>query len=75
MTPLQAILKNAVMLIVFFLLYYFHEGWSFNNKLRRLVLVPVLAAFIFPFILNPVELDYSESYLNKPENNFKIELD
>lgn len=75
MTPLQAILKNAVMLIVFFLLYYFHEGWSFKNKLRRLVLVPVLAAFIFPFILNPVELDYSESYLNKPENNFKIELD
>lgn len=75
MTPLQALLKNAIMLMVFFLLYRFHEGWNLKNKLKRLIILPILTAFVFPFILNPVELDYSEAYLNKPENNFKIELD
>lgn len=75
MTPLQALIKNAIMLIVFFLLYRFHEGWNLKNKLKYLITLPILAAFIFPFILNPVALDYSEAYLNKPENNFKIELD
>lgn len=75
MTPFQALIKNAIMLIVFFLLYRFHEGWNLKHKLKGLILVPVLTAFIFPFILNPVELNYSEAYLNKPENNFNIELD
>ncbi|MEO6904574.1 MAG: DoxX family protein [Bacteroidia bacterium] len=75
MTPFQALIKNAIMLIVFFLLYRFHEGWNLKRKLKGLILVPVLTAFIFPFILNPVELNYSEAYLNKPENNFNIELD
>ena len=28
-----------------------------------------------PFILNPVDLDYSEAYLNKQEDDFKLELD
>ncbi len=46
-----------------------------NNKKRWLVALPIAAAFAMPFILNPVELDYSEAYLNRPEENYKIELD
>jgi hypothetical protein len=75
MTPLQALIKNVIMLAFFVLLYKFHAGWELKNKMKYFLLVPIIAAFAFPFILNPVELDYSEAYLNKPENNFKLELD
>lgn len=75
MTPLQALIKNAIMLVVFVILYKFHPGWELKDKKKYFLLVPILAAFAFPFILNTVALDYSEAYLNKPENNFKLELD
>ena len=75
MTPLQALIKNILMLFVFFILNKYHNGWELKNKFRVLILIPVLTSFAFPFILNPVELDYSASYLNKPQDNFKIELD
>ena len=76
MTPLQALIKNAIMIVVFILLNKFHVGWLLNKKLIKLfVIILVLLAFVIPFILNPVELDYSASYLNKSENNFKLELD
>lgn len=75
MTPLQALIKNMVMLVLFFVLYRFHEGWKLKHKLRYLILLPFLASFAFPFILNPVELTYSESYLNKPEDTFDLPMD
>jgi uncharacterized membrane protein YphA (DoxX/SURF4 family) len=75
MTPLQALIKNIVMLTAFVLLYRNHEGFELKNRKKYLISIPVLTAFVFPFILNPVALDYSEAYLNKPENNFKLELD
>jgi uncharacterized membrane protein YphA (DoxX/SURF4 family) len=75
MTPLQALIKNLVMLAIFVILYRYHEGWILPRKYRLLLLVPVITAFAFPFILNPVELSYSEAYLNKPEENFKLPLD
>lgn len=76
MTPFQALIKNAIMIIVFILLQKFYAGWLLNKKLNKLFgLIIFLSAFVLPFILNPVELDYSASYLNKSENNFKLELD
>ena len=75
MTPLQALIKNIIMLALFAVLYKFHKGWELKDKKKYVLVLPVLAAFAFPFILNPVELNYSEAYLNKPENNFKLELD
>ena len=75
MTPLQALTKNILLLGVFFVLYKYHAGWELKNKLRYFIIIFFLTAFAFPFILNPVELNYSEAYLNKPENNFKLELD
>jgi uncharacterized membrane protein YphA (DoxX/SURF4 family) len=75
MTPLQALAKNIFLLGLFLILYKYHIGWELKNKLRYLISIPFLTAFAFPFILNPVELNYSEAYLSKPENNFKLELD
>lgn len=75
MTPFEALMKNFILLGLFFLLYRYHSGWELKDGLRYLVTVSFLVAFSFPFVLNPVELNYSEAYLNKPENNFKLELD
>lgn len=75
MTPLQALIKNVIMLAIFILLYKYHQGFKLRNKKKYFLLLPVTTAFVFPFILNPVALDYSEAYLNKPEKNFKLELD
>lgn len=75
MTPLQALIKNIIMLGGFFVLYKYHEGWNFNKKSVIITTLLFVITFAMPFILNPVELNYSEAYLNKPEENFKIELD
>lgn len=75
MTPLQALIKNIGMLGAFAVLNKFHEGWDVKDKKRYLIIVPIAVSLAMPFILNPVELDYSQAYLNKPEENFKLELD
>jgi hypothetical protein len=74
MTPMWALIKNLVMILVFILLYKFHEG--FDNKVATFLLwFTLITSLVLPFIWNPVVLDYSEAYLNKPENNYKLELD
>ncbi len=75
MTPLQALLKNIFMLIVLAGLYILHEGFNFGRFTNYLVVGITLTCLVLPFILNPVQLDYSEAYLNQPENNFNLELD
>lgn len=75
MTPLQALIKNIIMLIILVLLYKFHDGWGVGKLAGGIFIVSVLSAISLPFILNPVELNYSEAYLNKPEKNYKLELD
>jgi len=75
MTPLQALIKNIIMLAVLAVLYKFHEGWDMGKFSKYLFIVCALSAVALPFILNTVELDYSKAYLNKPEENYKLELD
>lgn len=75
MTPLQALIKNIVMLGIFFVLYKFHEGWVLPKKFGFAITVLFATAFSLPFILNPVELDYSKAYLNKLEDNSILPLD
>lgn len=75
MTPLQALLKNVAMLIVFAGLYKLHDGFNYGKFSKYIVAVLVVASAALPFILNPVQLDYSEAYLNRPEKNFKLPLD
>jgi hypothetical protein len=75
MSPLNALLKNVLMLALFVALYIFHTGFGYGRFAKLIVVIVSLTALAMPFILNPVELDYSASYLNKPESNYKIELD
>ena len=75
MTPLQALIKNLVMLLVFAGLSKLHQGWNYGKFSKYLLALLLLTTLILPFILNPVKLDYSEAYLNKPVNNYKLELD
>jgi uncharacterized membrane protein YphA (DoxX/SURF4 family) len=75
MTPMQALIKNIVILSLFFILNKNYAGWELNKKYRLLIIIPCAFAILLPFILNPVELNYSEAYLNKPEANYKLELD
>ncbi|MCW3082777.1 MAG: hypothetical protein JWP12_143 [Bacteroidetes bacterium] len=74
MTPFWALVKNLIMLFIFIVLYKYHEGW--NNTFATILFWLTLGTCLaLPFICNPVELDYSASYLNKPEDNYKLELD
>lgn len=75
MTPSQALIKNVLMILILFVLHKYHEGWELYKKYRFVFPFLLVVSVVMPFILNPVELDYSEAYLNKPENNYKLELD
>jgi uncharacterized membrane protein YphA (DoxX/SURF4 family) len=75
MTPFQALIKNLSMIVLLLILNKYHEGWVLKGRLRLILLIPAVVSISLPFILNPVQLDYSVSYLNKPEENFKLELD
>lgn len=75
MSPSQALIKNSCMILTLFVLYKYHAGWELNKKFRFVFPLLCVVSFVIPFILNPVELNYSEAYLKKTENNYKLELD
>ncbi len=75
MSPLQALLKNAVMLVIAFLIYKFHVGFSLGKLTYWLSISFLITAMALPHILNYVDLSYSEAYLNKPNEKFEIPLD
>lgn len=82
MTPLQALIKNIIMIAVSFVIYRFYDGFSFfyeNAQFKKpgkwLFILLFLTAFALPHILNYVDLNYSAAYLVKKEDSFKLELD
>jgi len=75
MTPFWALMKNVVMLLLFFVLYKFHNGWELKGKFKYAILLIFISSLTFPFIRNTVALNYSEAYLNKSEDTQKLELD
>lgn len=75
MTPLQAVIKNVIMLAVCFVIYKFHEGFAFGKLSYWISVLFLLTSLIMPHVLNYVDLNYSEAYLTKPENKFTLELD
>lgn len=76
MTPLQALIKNVIMLVVLLFLGKSHSGWNMNIKFYKLLIITLsTTAIALPFILEPIQLNYSEAYLNKPEDHYKLELD
>lgn len=75
MTPLQALIKNIIMIAVCFVIYRFYDGFNFGKFGKWLFGALFLTAFAMPHILNYVDLNYSEAYLGKKEDRFKLELD
>ena len=75
MTPLQAIIKNLIMIGFGVILYKFYEGFNFKKFGPWLFSIFTLSSLAMPHVLNYVDFDYSESYLVPKENFFKLELD
>lgn len=75
MTPLQALIKNAIMLVVCFFIYKYYDGLHFGKFGKWLFGTFIITAFALPHILNYVDFNYSEAYLTKKEDHFKLELD
>lgn len=74
MTPLQAIIKNLCLSGLIFVIYKNHRGLVFKpGKYVTAALLP--ASLAMPFILNPVDLDYSEAYLSRHESFYRLRLD
>ncbi len=75
MTPLQAIIKNVIMLAFCFIILKFHEGYEFGKLSKWLSIALFFTAMAMPHILNYIDLDYSAAYLNKSEDHFELPLD
>lgn len=75
MSPLQALLKNVIMLVIAFVIYKFHAGFSFGKLTYWTSISFLFTALTMPHILNYVDLSYSEAYLNKPNEKFAIPMD
>lgn len=73
MTPLEAIIKNVVMIAACALVYFLSEGWKikFNKLFLSLAGVSVV---IIPFFVNPVDYAYTSNNLDE-KVNYPLELD
>ncbi|MFL5752499.1 MAG: MauE/DoxX family redox-associated membrane protein [Bacteroidia bacterium] len=75
MTPLQALIKNVIMLALTWLIYKFHSGVDYKRFTNYILGIVLIASFVMPHVLNYVDLDYSQAYLDSPQDQFKLELD
>ncbi len=74
MTPLQALIKNILMIMALCLVYFFHKGFQWS-KIKYLIILNALISLSIPHILNYVELSYSQKYLTKNEHIHPLGLD
>ncbi|MCC6369552.1 MAG: DoxX family protein [Bacteroidia bacterium] len=67
MTPLQAIIKNVLMMAAAAVIYFLYEGWKipYNKLVLSLVFVSTLT---LPFIINPVYYAYTSNNLDEKVN-------
>ena len=72
MTPLQALIKNAIMLAISLVILKFYEGLNYEKIGKYLFGAVIITAFALPHILNYVDFNYSEAYLTKKEYTFKL---
>jgi uncharacterized membrane protein YphA (DoxX/SURF4 family) len=75
MTPFQALVKNGIMLVACFFIYKYFDGFDYGKLGKWLMASALIASLAMPHILNYVDFDYSEAYLSKKEDQFKLELD
>ncbi len=72
MTPLQAIVKNTIMIVGGAIAYFLFEGWKvkFNKLFLSFILVTALA---IPFVFNPIDYAYTSNNLDE-KINYPLEL-
>lgn len=75
MTPSQALLKNGIMLAICFAILKYYEGLNYGKTGKWFMGIIIIFSFALPHILNYVDFNYSEAYLTKKEDSFKLELD
>ncbi len=75
MTPLQALIKNGVMIVVSLVIYKYYAGLNYKKFSKWIFTFLFISAFALPHVLNYVDLNFSSAYLNKKEESFKLELD
>jgi uncharacterized membrane protein YphA (DoxX/SURF4 family) len=75
MTPLQALIKNIVMLLACFFIYKRFEGFNYKKFNKWAIGLLAISSFTMPHVLNYIDFEYSSSYLTKKEDHFKLELD
>ncbi|MBL7932798.1 MAG: DoxX family protein [Bacteroidia bacterium] len=72
MTPLQAILKNIVMIVLAAVVYFLYNGWKIDYNKLFLSLIGVTVCLV-PFIVNPIDYTYTSN--NQDEKvNYPLEL-
>ncbi|MDP3557769.1 MAG: hypothetical protein Q8T03_10375 [Bacteroidota bacterium] len=72
MTPLQAIIKNIIMIAGCLIVYFIFDGWKTKNNKLLLSFIGVTAILI-PFIFNPVDYAYTSNNLDE-KVNYPLEL-
>jgi uncharacterized membrane protein YphA (DoxX/SURF4 family) len=75
MTPLQAIIKNIIMIAASLVLLIYHKGINLTSLGKWLSITFAFTSLAMPHILNYVDFSYSQAYLTKKEDQFKLELD
>lgn len=73
MTPLQAILKNVVMLLLMVPVYFIQNNWQFKYNALFLSFLGV-STIAVPFVINPVDYTYSSNNLQE-KVNYPLELE
>lgn len=72
MTPLQALLKNLVMLGACMFVYLWNPGWT--NKQTLFLALIIIPSFAIPFVVNPVDYSYTSNNLSE-EVNYPLGID
>jgi uncharacterized membrane protein YphA (DoxX/SURF4 family) len=73
MTPLESIIKNIILIGISLLVYFFHKGYKI--PFRKIILVVcLLASFVLPFVLNPVDMLTTEQMQDEAVG-YKLDLD
>ncbi len=72
MTPLQAIIKNLVMIVACLIVYFLFDGWKINRN-KEILSFACVTALTVPFLVNPVDYAYTSNNLDE-KVNYPLEL-
>ncbi|MEO6301955.1 MAG: MauE/DoxX family redox-associated membrane protein [Bacteroidia bacterium] len=72
MTPLEAIIKNVIMIAGCLIVYFFYEGWKIKYN-KELLSFACLTALTVPFLFNPIDYAYTSNNLDE-KVNYPLEL-